>query len=311
MFCPSCGGKTSEAGLCINCYVKRNKFSLKKDKLEICECGKLSFQNTWSDDWTSFLQKFVEKNLVVPSEIEVHSIDVSGKVVKDNVGLEVDFIGLYRGDQIPQTLEFKLKKNSKTCPSCKNFGRGYFEAVVQYRDDERPSFHYNRELVSRIERVRGGWDFYITNTGYAEQLAGQLQGKGFLIKKTLKLHGEKNGKKIYRTYHSIKKPLFEVGDILEFKDNPYVVERLGEKTIIKRLENGKEKEVPVNRLIDTVILAKKDGIIKAVVTEVKPRETNAMNLEDYANFRLNGRTNEIKQGEEIKAIKVKGKWYVL
>jgi len=310
MFCPNCGKQKSGAGLCIDCYLNKNGFSLKKKPVEICDCDKVFFHNQWTDNWVSYLNQFVEKNLVVPPQIERSSVDVSGKREKQNVELEVDFIGEYGGEEFRKDIDFSVPIVKRTCADCKHLSGGYFEAVIQYRGEGDIPIELNRSKIIHIETVRGGLDYYITESSYADAVTNQLRKKGFLIKKTNKIFGQKNGETVYRFYYSIKKPGFSKGDILEFKQNPYAVSEVGENVLLVKLINGAEKLVPLNRLKKSPVLGKKQDQIRVVVTEIKPKETIVMDLSDYNNHRVHGRTQGLKPGDEIKIIKVKDRFYV-
>ncbi|MFH1721435.1 MAG: NMD3-related protein [Candidatus Altiarchaeota archaeon] len=311
MFCPSCGADTPKAGLCIDCYLNRNSFSLKKSEFELCECGKYYLADKWIEDWDLVILKFVERNLVTPKEITVSSIDVAGKRTKEGVDLEVDFIGLYQGIQIPKTLQFKLKTKERPCRNCKHLGGGYFEAVIQIRDDKRPTYEPEEEFISQFLRVRGGWDYYLTSQPYAEKFTNLLHKWGFLVKKTTKIYGKKDGKDVFRFSYSVKRPDFKEGDVLGFKDNPYVVLNVKNNVQLRSLQNGQDKYAPLPRLINTPILARKDEGFKAVVTEVKPKETIIMGLGGYENHKLSNPRKTLKTGDEVEIIKIGKKYYSL
>jgi len=205
MLCPICG-KETEKGLCRDCFLKRNPIKLKDIKLVICSsCGQFLYKGSWRRNIDRFLDGIIEDNLVHHSDIRIRNLDFGWEEKKNRIGLDIKITAEYKGGKFKTSLNSAIKIEKKLCLGCSRRSGGYYEAILQFRIKETPTEKdVHPEYVSKVEKVRGGFDFYITSLRYARQTASHYRDRGYKTKESPKQAGVRNGKKFYRFSISIK-----------------------------------------------------------------------------------------------------------
>lgn len=202
MFCPKCG-REWKGGLCVDCYLKDNPISLKPVEIKVCDCGMFSNRGLWTGDVLSNLGSLVSGKLHVPHHIKLKSVDVVPLGGKRRLKVKVTVRGDYAGEAFETVFESNVPILKVTCPSCAKLSGGYFEAILQVRTP-KIKLEFKSEMVSNVEKVRGGYDVYMTSNSYARGLATQFRRRGFKVTSSPKLFGKKDGRDVYRVSYSIK-----------------------------------------------------------------------------------------------------------
>lgn len=108
-----------------------------------------------------------------------------------------------------KTVALQLRK--ETCPGCLARRGQHYEAVIQLRDGSGVSGFLDpllreakiaesaRDFVVRIEKVRNGWDIYVSSVRMAKRIAAFLRRRGLSVKVSRKLVGQtRDGIRLYR-----------------------------------------------------------------------------------------------------------------
>ncbi len=202
-FCFLCGKKTEKLinGYCEECYNK--KFHLIKVPKEIIivkcsKCDRIKEKNKWKD---------IEIDEFLKNKIEILGKNVEIKIEKNDI-LKIYAKGFLKDSKkIKEEIhEVKFKIEYEICPLCSKKYRNYYEAIIQIRgnitSDDINSIDdivLMKKGFYRIEKVKGGYDLFISNKYLAEKIANFLRKKYKTeIKRSYKLVTSKEGKDIYK-----------------------------------------------------------------------------------------------------------------
>ncbi|MBD3261462.1 MAG: hypothetical protein GF334_07240 [Candidatus Altiarchaeales archaeon] len=201
LICPGCGkpGK----GVCTRCYLQRNPLTLKPFTHVFCDCGRCLYQGQWIDNNAKCVFMQIKNNIQTPLDVRINHLKVEEEVDKGTLKLRVQVKGLYRGEKFRETYVWQVPAEKKSCKICSRKSQGYYEAVLQVREDVIPQI--SETQLTKTMKVRGGLDYYLASKDYAFEVARQLRKRGYNIIHTTKQAGVKEGKKIFRHYFSVKK----------------------------------------------------------------------------------------------------------
>ncbi len=298
MKCAICGGEALIEGMCLECYLKRERLSWVEDIVEIVKCpkcGRYFVNKVWKDlDFDSALFESIVSRIRVHPQFEVEDVEVeqlnSGRCV-------FRLIGNVEGREVVDELSVEVRVKTRTCERCAMISGGYYEAVVQIRADDRRVEDFELEkvkdlierilekerdnvkaFVSKVVERREGIDFYFgdKNVGrkVSREIAKVLGGK---IIESRKLHTRKDGRDVYRYTFAVRLPCYRVGDVVREGERICVVVGVGkgvdvtnyasvnlkEPKVVKRREDL-EKGVVVNYDDYVVEIASERGLVKAV-----------------------------------------------
>ncbi len=275
MFCVECGkkGKTYH-GLCIDCYLKKKKFFVIPASIEVTfcrECDAYRIGGEWKrGNFEEDLKNHIMQN--IKAEID-HECIIDGR--------EVICRGKFEGREIEKRREVEIISKEKLCPECSLRKGGYFEAIIQLRDagedliDKvediiRRSVEKSQSFITRKERVRGGYDYYMGSKKAAEHAVREIKSLlGGEIKMSSTLHGMKDGKRIYRDTYSIRFTSY-IGKFVKMDGILYFIAGREGKKLELRGINGERKQVY------------REELKKAIEVELETREARVLYEEgDY------------------------------
>ena len=312
MFCHSCGRKTKEMGLCIECFLKKVPIKVNEIQIPVCACGRYSYEANWIQGIERSLEKIVKENIVASPDITITEVKVDKPVFGEKwIRIGITYKGIYKGVEFTEALEKDIRKTKISCPVCSRITSSYYEAVVQFRIPVNARKVLDGEFVTRTEKVPGGFDAYVTSAGYARKLGKDFSKKGYIVKKSAKLVGKKNGEDLYRTFISIKSPGPQVGDYIRYKDKILRILELGKNIRTKDMDQGTTLMVPPLHLKDAQILARQEDVRKAMVSAIAPDHIQLMDDEDYKTFEVSGRFPEIKEKSALEYVRIAGRVYIL
>jgi len=205
MICPNCGKETRK-GLCRDCFLERNPIRVKDVGVVICNnCSRFLYKSKWNRNLDRFLDRIIEGGLVHHPDIEIRWMDFEWEKKGGRIYLDIEITAGYEGEEFKTGLNSTIKIEKKLCLDCSRRSGGYYEAILQFRIKEAPTEKdVHPKYVARAEKVRGGFDFYITSLRYARQTASHYRDKGYKTKESPKLAGVRNGKRFYRFSISVK-----------------------------------------------------------------------------------------------------------
>ncbi len=127
----------------------------------------------------------------------------------------------------------------------------YFEANVQLRDVSQEVVTFVEEeikrakiLVSKVEDVKNGVDYYLADVNQAKALGRLLQTRfGGDFKMTSSIYGRKDGKEIYRVTILFREAPFRKKDTVEYQGEKYQVIAMGKDIMLKHQKNHQKIHV--------------------------------------------------------------------
>mgnify|MGYP001595805457 FL=1 len=195
IMCAGCGAKInrSEAAgtFCVKCYTYRFKGRELKDvKLVKCpRCGRISYRQ-WMEP-----EKLLE---VLKEKLKTDKVRLIGEdrllQAISTEGIEIE---------MPRLILFE----EQSCRDCNRRYTGYFEAILQLRGDyEKRADRIIKMLreqtfLPKIEDMKDGLDIFVGEKRALNQVLTELHLKAL---KSYKLHGQKQGKRIYRTTYCVR-----------------------------------------------------------------------------------------------------------
>lgn len=206
MFCPQCGKETKK-GLCKDCFFERNPIRLKKFLVSLCNCGRYVYQGKLRENFDRNLMNIIKKNLIIPKEIKFIDIHVNSNFTKDKILLVIIFNGIYKEEKIKKNLNFSLKIKKILCDFCKKMSSDYYEGILQIRNFEPAKLKFDEKFVSKVKKVKNGFDFFINKRGYLKQMARKFRRdkKNFYVEESHTAIGRKEGKRKSKLIVLIKK----------------------------------------------------------------------------------------------------------
>ena len=278
LLCPKCAKPSN--GLCADCWIAKHPISVKVQSFKECECELGYFKGEWYRDFDEMIEEIVKKSLVPPENVRIKAESIDYKEKAGQIELSVKVSGTYNKKTFHSTVEWKIKAAKTKCEPCRKAGSGYYEAILQVRDKNLRLDIDDKQLTS-INEVKGGYDMQIVSGEYAREKTNSLIEQGYLITASTTLFGQREGKDIYRFYYSIKHPPFYGGDIVLHKGRLMQVMELGKITKLRDLITNKITSASASRVAEAEIIAKKDNLRKAFITEIRPDGMQIMDEIDY------------------------------
>lgn len=191
-FCPSCGRvEKLVEGFCKECFAKRKQLiTIRKNELFLC---------SGCDKW------LVGKQMGSFEDAALNAVRILGDVKKISFeqrhdGILVDAKIKYGGEifEIKKLLGIKIRKI--LCKDCNRISGSYYEAILQLRGRwEQALDRLKGDKISKIDTKKEGVDVYYISSGDAKNDANMLAAHfGAKVKRTKKLSGMRDGKRIYR-----------------------------------------------------------------------------------------------------------------
>ncbi len=212
-FCPKCGKETGKfyENLCKDCFLEKISFLGKiPDRIIIKKC---KFCNKFFHDGKGF------------NSLEDAIGDMLAKILEENKIQSINY--RIHENKISLTLNFQVEDLEKveekecllivkniTCNSCSLKSLGYHQSIIQVRAPENLLEKIFQDIenfveffrsydtlsfISKVEKQKNGFDFYIGSKKVASQIANNLKRKyKAKLKISRKLAGKIKGKKVYR-----------------------------------------------------------------------------------------------------------------
>jgi len=202
--CILCGKDAEIDVFCEDCWLKKqNLFEIKDIEVKVCKnCGSFLEKNKWKryKNLESGLENIVKKN--IKSKNRIVETDIFLRKIGNRFCANIKcrgYISPCRKEKIESRSIF-IKIENSLCENCKKFLRMEYNFIIQIRT--RKKINLENINFAKIEKVKNGYDIYFINKDDAEKMIKRL--KQFKIKRSYKLIGEKQGKKIYKIFYSVK-----------------------------------------------------------------------------------------------------------
>lgn len=213
MFCIKCGKPATAGNFCDACFLKAHDLFMLKAKradVKLCDCGRV-FYKRWrehDDDWI----KNVVLSCISLEQGATARTDISWKKIGNKYYVRVVATGKIKPCKTAKTEEQQMivvvKKTM--CDRCTKISGNYYEAVVQVRPRDKQLLEsvleeLNSKNISGVYETEHGYDIRLINKKLAGNVIRSAKELGLAVKKSQKLIGSKDGRKLYRDFYSIKR----------------------------------------------------------------------------------------------------------
>ena len=208
------------------------------------------------------------------------------------------------------------------CNQCRQSAGGYFEAVLQIRSsagkltqtqaDQIAEFISKRLVDSdlpsssvKMGETRGGFDVKCMTGRLGRTLAKELaETFGLTQKVSSKVVGRtREGKNLRRDTYSLRFPLYQVGDVIIFKDSPFRITGLRNgRYILANLAADQRETLSPKDLSELDAEFLSDEIQTFQVISVEGDIVQLMSQEDYSMYDLPRPERELVIGSMVSAI---------
>ncbi len=331
MLCVECGRREAKYdGLCEECFLKKVKFTTLPQHLTltVCpHCHAVKFGGVWKDiSIEDAIRKTVEKSLKITHELDSYELNIEYERGKKDFYCEVNIHIKYRDLEVVETHPLRFGINYQSCPRCDRYFGNYFEAILQVRNlrgDEEKSIvdyvherieHYSRKnrnmFLTREERKKEGWDFYLSDKRDAKKIARELVHKyGASLLESPQLAGRKDGRDVYRVTYSVRLPDYRIGDVIRVEDS-YGVVRDIRGTFVKIIELKDFRERLVDSRRHKVTLSCKSKDLKDGLVIYSRGDYAQILSEDNRVIEIVCPI-EMENGAKVRYIEIEGKMYIV
>ncbi len=315
MFCVECGkeDKIYKNGVCVNCYVKNNKFTNGPEYIDIYECsscGLFKYKNLWLDKCLEdVLIRFVKDTFSISSELKKVKIKPDCDKKDKTINCRIYITAYIEDCKIEEEHIVKVRIKKTACENCSKQSGGYYEATLQIRADKRnPSkqelieiqnfvetlvknyqIKGNRNLfITDIADEKGGMDFYLSDKGLAYTIAKKiLERYGGELKQSSKNVGMKDSKQIYRMTYSVRLPSYRKNDFIFYKDEIYyVISTSTNKVHCMNVSNWNEIIFDSRDIQKATVIGGQELVKNMIVVSQSKNEIQVMDSKSYKTFDL-------------------------
>lgn len=328
LFCPNCGQK-ADNGLCTQCFLER--FDLLKCPhlilAQICtNCGSFFWNGKWVDwDFHSLATSTIRSQLYInPAAEDVH-ISFVPETLGDKMRVHVHVDAMVRSIEVSEDVDVYVRLERKSCDRCRLIAGGYYEAIVQFRAENRvpTSEEISRckdiatniinqlqksdrmTFISDMRELKEGIDIYVVPIHAGDQVSKAItEIFGGQISRSAKLAGRREGKDIYRVSFAVRLPEFMVGDIISLGDLIIDITSTGKRIVGRNLKTGARFNSDMKDVIGAELLCHRSDAKNTVLTMVQNDEIQVLDPDSYEPVILpRPAFLNAKGGDEISVIK--------
>ncbi len=341
MFCVECGAEDCEIvdSLCKDCYAKKHVWVTIPDHVDlpICaHCSHIEIEGRWRaiDSMTEAMGSAVTSSISAPRDVTI--VDTRITLQENdprNFLAKVDLTLASRGANFERSVSTVVRLKRGSCKECSKKMGNYFEAILQVRgagksmDDEMEQELNtfvtlrmesmkgdSRDLfISKIERVKGGLDFYFSKAQPARNVARELQDTRCAeYKESSSMWGMREGEEVSRMTYLVRMPGFDKGDIIEYDSKDYFVRSMSKGSVYGiDLKQGDSKPLKMKEASDFRLSLRASQIRSAVVLMETDKEVQVLDPETMLPLDLRKPSGFVRKGEQVRLVKTRLGVYVL
>lgn len=337
-FCISCGDPDPVAdGECAECLREELdvvKAPGKPVPVERCvHCGAVPIREHW-DQPTSLLEVIEQTalgSLLIPEELGDVELAVRVREEdKKNYVVRVEVAGTYKGVEVGGTTPVKVRLENVTCEACSRRHGGYYEAVVQVRQegDEVVTDEQAGEIAKMIEEeVRrlgglsgsqsyllkaearhGGYDYFFGTKPVAKAVAKRIADRyGGSTTHSNTLAGQQDGQEIYRLTVAVRLPRVAPGSVIGYDGEVIeVYGRQGNRLLGQTVPEGEGRTIEERKLEHARVLEP----VTLDVVYADEGEGQVLDPETYDSVQV--RLPEgVGSGDKVWAVRHERRWVVM
>ncbi len=340
MICVECG-KESEIinnGLCLDCYIKSNRFTKGPDFFNIIKCSNCNsykFKNKWeTESLNEIINKVILQNFKISDELK--KPEIKTHIIDDNQykkQLELKITGLISNLKIIEKKVIQINIKKEICDTCsKQFG-GYHEAIIQIRADKRNLkleeiegiytfvLDYIKNLqnkgnkkifIADFEKKESGITFFLSDNSISLSIIKKIQEiYAGDIKRSSKNIGMKDSKQIYRMTYLLRLYPFTEGEILSNKEKYFYIKKISKNKIhLVDLAQWNENIFDVKELNNFVIKGGNEFVKNMIFVSQTNDEVQIMDQNNYNIHVLKKPKKILFDNDTIKIIQIQDKIFL-
>ena len=341
MFCVECGREEELIGsLCRECYSKKHSIVSLADHVDLtlcAHCSAMESEKGWKDIGSirEAVEAAVERALNLSKDARVTDLKVQvSQKDERNFQADVEVLLSVEGKEFERKLATIVRLKRGSCPECSKQKGSYYEAILQVRrpgrslpertDAEVERFvkdrvasirKSSREIfLSKVERVKGGLDFYFSTIPAARTIAREIEDSMCAeYKESSSLWGRRDGKEIYRMTFMVRFQGFAPGDVIEHDSELYYVTGMS-RGMVRGVDIAKGEERAI-RLKDPgggcSLVRPRSEILKAVVVADRGEELQILDPETMKTLDVRKPPGFSRKGEQVRLVKTNAGPFVL
>ena len=340
MFCVECGREGDLIGsLCEECYSKKHLHASLPEHVDVTMCAHCSAVKT-ETSWASVesvkeaAEMAIENSITVSKDARVTGMQIQlSERDERNMVAEVAVSIFAHGKEFQRVLSTSVRLKRGACDQCSKKMGKYYEAILQVRGPERSlseddMLEAERKVrariegmrrssrdvfLSRIDKVKGGLDFYFSTISAARTIAKELQEDLCAeYKESSSLWGKKDGREVNRMTYLVRLPGFRKGDVIEHSGRDYYVRGMS-KGVVHAIDllTGDEFPIKIAETRECVMVAAKASIKKAAVVMESDREIQVVDPGNMTTVELRKPHGFSRKGEQVRFAKTRLGKYVL
>lgn len=340
MFCVECGREGELIGsLCRECYSKRHKLVTLPEHVDLrlcAHCSSMETRHGWEDVGSvrEAVERAVEEALVVAGDARVSEVRVRLEQKDErNLQATVDVAVSAHGVTFERRLTTVVRLKQGSCDECSRQQGKYYEAILQVRGPERSlpqSVQSDVErlvkdrvaamrkssrdvFISKIERVRGGMDFYFSTVPAARAVARELQEQMCAeFKESSSLWGRRGGRDVYRMTFMVRFQGFAAGDVIAYEGGVYYAQGLG-KGVVRAIDlaTGESHTIRVKGVEECSLLAPRSAIKRAIIVAESEHELQVLDPETMETVEVRKPSGFSRKTDQVRLVKTKAGTFIL
>lgn len=341
MFCVECGveGRELIGSICKECYAKKHIWARLPDHVDFVLCAHCSSMQV-GEDWvdigsvTEGVEATLRDAVELPEGAELVDIKIRFEELDPrNMQASVDVKLVAHGVEFARSLSTIVRMKRGSCKECSKKAGSYYEAMLQVRTpDQTREGESEREIesfvrsrtdalrrgsrsvfISKIERVRGGLDFYFSTAKAARAIAKELQETRCAeYKESSSLWGRRAGEELSRMTYLVRLPGFGPGDIVEHGSRDYLVRSMSKGNVhAVDLRTGDSRPLKMKEALEFKVARQASEIRRAVVLMETASEVQVLDPDSMTPLDLRKPTRFVREGDQVRLVKTRLGAYVL
>ena len=340
MFCVECGREEELIGsVCKACYSRKHVITSLPDHVDLTLCAHCSSMETpkgWKDvgSMREAIERAIGSSLTLLKDAKVSEMRVElSQKDERNLQADVSLLVSAHGTDFETRLSTMVRIKRGSCTECSKQRGRYYEAILQVRGPERTLPERTEEeverlvkervasmrktsreiFVSKIERVKGGLDFYFSAIPAARGIARELENSMCAdYKESSSLWGRRDGKDIYRMTFMVRFQAFAKGDVIEQDSKLYFVTGMARGMVHGvDIATGEDRSVHLQDPGECILVLPKAKILKAVVVTESKDELQLLDPETMKTVDVRKPNGFSRKGEQVRLVKTKAGAFVL
>lgn len=325
--------------LCLECHSEKHVRASVPEFVDVvfcAHCSSLKVGDKWEEVGSvkDAVEESLMRALTAPKGVSVEGSQVrlTGKDEKTYEAV-MDVALASHGHKFHRTLTATARIKRGVCGECSKQKGSYFEATLQLRGDARVLNRDDEDkarqrvldrvaalradsrgvFVSKVERVRGGLDFYFSTAQAARIVARELQDvRCAEYKESTSLWGNRDGRDIYRVTFLVRLPSFSPGDVITFDSKDWYVKSMS-KGLVRciQLASGEEQQMRLKDLEGCTVSCPSADLKDAVVLMEDDAEIQVLDPVTMSPIDLRKTKGFVRKGDQIRIVKTNLGTYVL